>query len=724
MKYKFLVLIILLTAMCTRAAAQSRAIDSLKTVLLTLPEDTNRVNVYIDLCNHLRDRRELDLVLVYTDSAQSLSHRLNYEMGQVRAHALVGTVELYKGNFPKALEIFQNVLKSFIEMDDKSKIAATYHNIGMAYRNLGDLPKSLQYQLNASRLFEELRDSLNLGHSSNNIGVLYSNQKKYEQAISYFLKAADIFKKFERNDFVASAYSNIGLSYASLQKYHEAIEYHLLAKKINENLNLKSKLIYNFNDLNYTHGSFGNYNEAYQYGLKAISLIDELGEKSINKNTMASIFINTSSSLIQMMKQDINKEGADKKYNEADQYLSKALQYAIESGNKQQLSNLYREYSNMYSFREDYQKALENYKLSVSYRDSIFNETSDKQTSQLKIQYEVEKKDKEIELLNKENEIKKLKLNEQRGALLLAQLQHSNQQKQLLLLNKNMELQELSLAQAQINLIRKEAETRAREAELAKTEREKELLVKESQLQSSLAETQKIQRNSILGGTVLLLIIAALFFNRYRTKQQQKRLAERMRISADLHDEIGSALSSINILSGIAVNKMDTDKTAAQELVSRINSDAKRMHESMYDIIWEVKPENDSLEKVITRMRQYASEILEAKNIQLRFPKSDSISTLEINSEKRHALYLIFKEAVNNIAKYSQATEAVVSLTRDKGSLVLSVSENGKGFNPDTVQYGNGINNMKRRAEHIHAGFSLEASPGKGTKLTLNIPIP
>lgn len=724
MKHTLVAFTIILTALCTRVVAQSRVIDSLKTVLLTLPEDTGRVKVYLNLCNQLKDQHELELWSLYIDSAQVLSNKLDYKLGQARAITNLGTIELFRGNFSKALISYQKAMSMFLELDEKGKLAAIYFNMGTAYRNLGDLPKSLQYHLNALRTFEELRDTFGIGNACNNIGVVYSTQNNYEQAINYYLKAAEIFKKFGRSDLVSSAYSNLGFSYTSLNKFQETIEYHLLALNLTEQSGNKVKLLINYNDLCHAYGAFGNYSEAYQYGLKALKFMAELDTKNVSSSLNASTHINTAVALLRLAQNEINKAEADEKYAEAEQYLKKALMHARESGSKEKLGHAYGAYSELYSFRGDYQKALENYKLSVSYRDSVVNEMSNKQTSQLKIQYEVEKKDKEIELLNKENEIQDLKLNEQQAALLLAKLQRSNQQKQVLLLNKNMELQELSLAQAQINLVRKEAETRARDAELAKMEREKELLVKESQLQASIAETQKMQRNSLIGGAALLLIIAVLFFNRYRSKQKQKQLSERMRISADLHDEIGSALSSINILSDIAINKLDSDKNAAQELVSRINSDAKRMHESMYDIIWEVKPENDSLEKVITRMRQYASEILEARDIQLRFPRSESIGTLEIDPEKRHALYLIFKEAVNNMAKYSHATEATVSLVRAKGFLVLTISENGKGFNPDTVKYGNGINNMKRRADHIHAVFNLQATPGKGTLLTLNIPIP
>ncbi|HLG34849.1 MAG TPA: sensor histidine kinase, partial [Bacteroidia bacterium] len=267
--------------------------------------------------------------------------------------------------------------------------------------------------------------------------------------------------------------------------------------------------------------------------------------------------------------------------------------------------------------------------------------------------------------------------------------------------------------------------------------KDKEITENKLQMQEKNLELEKKSNaNRMLivgvGGLVLLIVFGSISFiqrqklqNRKKEIEKQKALEQtRASIARDLHDDIGSTLSSINILSGMAGAKLDSEKEKVRDIISRISTESKRTHESMYDIIWEVKPENDSLDKAIARMREYASEILEAKNIRLHFPRNENLKVIDVEPVKRHALYLIFKEAVNNIAKYSGATEARINLVMEKNSLLLSIEDNGNGFSEATVVYGNGIRNMKQRSELVNAAFALRSSPGSGTSVTLNIPIP
>jgi len=145
--------------------------------------------------------------------------------------------------------------------------------------------------------------------------------------------------------------------------------------------------------------------------------------------------------------------------------------------------------------------------------------------------------------------------------------------------------------------------------------------------------------------------------------------------------------------------------------------------ENMSDIVWSINPKNDSLEQVVMKMKEFAAEILEPKNIDYSFEIADSIMALTLDVEKRKNIFLIFKEAINNAAKYSEGNKLTVSLSVQQQKLSLSVRDNGKGFNPAVGTTGNGLKNMEDRAVAMHGKMTRISKPGKGTDIQLEIPL-
>jgi len=145
------------------------------------------------------------------------------------------------------------------------------------------------------------------------------------------------------------------------------------------------------------------------------------------------------------------------------------------------------------------------------------------------------------------------------------------------------------------------------------------------------------------------------------------------------------------------------------------------MLESMADIVWTINPANDNFEKVILRMRSFAYELLGAKKIDFEFDSDESIDQMKLPMEVRKNLYLIFKEATNNIVKYSEANRASFAISSSKDTLTMLIRDNGKGFELDkqAIGIGNGLKNMKNRAVEIGAKFLIESELGKGTTIQL-----
>src|SRR4030095_3123920 len=176
------------------------------------------------------------------------------------------------------------------------------------------------------------------------------------------------------------------------------------------------------------------------------------------------------------------------------------------------------------------------------------------------------------------------------------------------------------------------------------------------------------------------IVAVFLWFRR----QHRKRLETfRETLARDLHDEMGSTLSSIRFFSEYADQQIGKDKPLVTPMLTRISESATNLSESMQDIIWAMKTDHDQLEDLASHMMEFGLQLCEARNINFKTNISQDISGRQIQPEVRRNIYLIFKEAVNNAAKYSGATLVDFHFSIKKGFLVMKVSDNGKGFDLD-----------------------------------------
>jgi ligand-binding sensor domain-containing protein/two-component sensor histidine kinase len=217
---------------------------------------------------------------------------------------------------------------------------------------------------------------------------------------------------------------------------------------------------------------------------------------------------------------------------------------------------------------------------------------------------------------------------------------------------------------------------------------------------------------------VLLGIVYALY--RYRITQLKKLQSMRNTISRNLHDDIGASLSNIHILNELTKRNI-SDPEKATGYIATAGEDIQRISESLSDIVWNINPKYDDIGNLFVRMKRYAADMLDGKNITpcLIFP--NGAEKMFMPMDQRRDFYLIFKEAVNNLAKYSRATEAEINVWSDDHTIHLRVSDNGRGFDLQQVQQGNGIQNMKQRAEKWKAALLVESAIGKGTVISLDM---
>ncbi len=220
------------------------------------------------------------------------------------------------------------------------------------------------------------------------------------------------------------------------------------------------------------------------------------------------------------------------------------------------------------------------------------------------------------------------------------------------------------------------------------------------------------------------MVVATLLWlvHRYRLQQALAFERVRLRIAADLHDDVGSTLSSIAIASEVARKEMATNGSRASEVLTRINANARAMLERLDDIVWAINPANDSLDEILLRMKTFVADAMEHRGIAYTATFPENTNGMTIPMEKRGHLYLIFKEAVNNIARHSGCTEAEIRLELRAQTVALTVRDNGRGFDPNARSTGDGLRNMHRRAAALGAQLSIASAPGKGTTVHLITP--
>lgn len=195
---------------------------------------------------------------------------------------------------------------------------------------------------------------------------------------------------------------------------------------------------------------------------------------------------------------------------------------------------------------------------------------------------------------------------------------------------------------------------------------------------------------------------------------------ERSRISADMHDELGSGVTAIRLLSEIARKKT---KDHQVEEIDRISYNANELMTKMNAIIWSMNPGNDTVSSLVAYIRSYASEYLDNFDMLYRINTPADLPKLEVSGVKRRNIFLVLKESINNVMKHSGATEVVIDVHfTDGNQLIVAIADNGKGIDAEKLnQFGNGLKNMKRRMESIGGSFNISSS--NGTKIILEIPL-
>ena len=215
---------------------------------------------------------------------------------------------------------------------------------------------------------------------------------------------------------------------------------------------------------------------------------------------------------------------------------------------------------------------------------------------------------------------------------------------------------------------------------------------------------------------VLVTVSPAVVVVRQRLKRLLAVERLRTKIAADLHDDIGAGLSEISILSAVIAAKMPPDvKSASENELNKIGQTARTLIDRMSDIVWLVNPKKDAISDLVSRLSDSFADVFEAKCIRFHCENSDVLQQARLTMEYRQHLFLIFKEAIHNAVKYSEADSLDLSIQLKGRKLNIRLRDNGKGFDPGGVSSGNGLHNMRERAAKIKGTLTVASEKGEGT---------
>lgn len=235
---------------------------------------------------------------------------------------------------------------------------------------------------------------------------------------------------------------------------------------------------------------------------------------------------------------------------------------------------------------------------------------------------------------------------------------------------------------------------------------------------------------TMLASVLLVSAIVGFVFrarHRRRTAQLERVQAierERARIARDIHDDLGGSLTEISFLGTLAVRE-NTPPSETREQVGRIVARAHEMAQTLNEIVWAVNPRNDSLSGLSPYLCHFAQEFLATTPVACRLEVQERLPEVPLTPEARHNVFLVLKEALNNCVRHSGATRFRLSLQIREREFMIQFDDNGHGFDVGAaVASGNGLANMKLRAEAAGARFSIRSQPGGGTTICLFLPLP
>jgi serine phosphatase RsbU (regulator of sigma subunit) len=421
--------------------AQTPTIDSLKHLLVNHPgEDTLRANMLISLSEaYEREMNDMQRLEKSTKELLSISQKLDFKKGIATAYRYKGMISSSKSDLKTSMHFYLKALEIFESIHDKAGISSCYQRIGVYHYIKGDYETAIQYALKAAKILEEIGDKRGTANSYNNIGISYAYLGNYLQALRYNFNALKIREAINDKFGISASYLNIGGVLFEQNKYDAALVYFNKALKIKIEQGDKTGEAGIYNNMAEIYSTQKKFRQSLAYNLKAMKLNEQIGDlEGVNgsyinignnyiaqqkptealdyfiKSLKISTKLETEATVVNSYMGIAACYEVMNNYSKSLIYYEKAAAVSKNRSFKKELQEAYLHLSSINEKLKNYSAALMYNKLFSNVKDSLLNEESLKQTSELNTRYETDKKEKEILLLTKDQQLKDKSLKEQR----------------------------------------------------------------------------------------------------------------------------------------------------------------------------------------------------------------------------------------------------------------------------------------------------------------------
>ncbi|MFC1852204.1 tetratricopeptide repeat protein [candidate division CSSED10-310 bacterium] len=381
-------------------ASNQNVIDSLKNKLRVVKSERKRLEILNNLAFEYAQSQP-QKARTLAQEALLLAKKFNLLAEISQSYSVIGISYWAQGDYQKALEFLYQALAIREKFGDKARIAPIINNIGAIHHYQSNYKKALQYYLRALHIYEELGLEVSIAHAYNNIGVINKALMNYEKSLFYYLKALEIYKRRDDTQNLAKSYHNIGVTYMKQNRNKLALEYHLKSLKLKEKLGDKMGMANTYICL----GSISMKDtpqKALNYLNRALHIMTEAGDKHSTSKCYLHIG-------------QVHKY--HNHYSLAAEFLQKSLELAQHIGAQDLEMEAYQEFSALEEGARRNQRALFYYKRYEAVKDQIYNTDKQKLIAEIQTRYETEKKEQEIQLLNKEKELQHVELQSRQTAL-------------------------------------------------------------------------------------------------------------------------------------------------------------------------------------------------------------------------------------------------------------------------------------------------------------------
>jgi len=603
----------------------------------------------------------------------------------------IGVVYENMSNYDKALEYLLKSLKLYRKIGDSFGTASALTNIGIVYKDLSNYDKSLKYQLESLQISRDIDDKTGIANSLHNIGIIYLNLKNYNKAVEFYQKSLKIEEEIGDQRGVASTLNNIGIIYDDLKNFAKALEYYHKSEAIYEEMQDKNGSANIYNNIGVCYENLNQYEKALEYDFKAKIIFEKIG----NKKGIAATLDNIGAVYLKL-----------KDYSNAEKYLFQSLKLAQELNTKDLIIEIYKYISDLYAETRNFKTALKYFKFYSDVKDSVFTKEKIERISGMQTEYDVklllEKQDKEIVLLKKNNEIFKLEAEKQKlirwllfsGLVILITLIFIGYYRYRIKFQANKMLQKL-------------VEERTRDLQET-NERLKKEIAERKQLEAQLRITE--------------------------------RLAGIGEIAAGVAHEIRNPIA---IIKSTAQFCHDNYRELSDEKIGKImdifSQTSDRINKTVSELLQFAKSSQEKMSKgdishILKRVLSFLEGKMKNQNISVSISNQPDLPQVMLNEDQLYGALLNI--ILNSIDAMSNGGELKLNFFSRNGKLILEILDNGKGISPEerekifnpfytTKKTGTGLGlSLVHQVMNLHNGsIDIQSETGKGTTVTLTFPI-